>query len=129
VFGTRSENLKTQMEEYLRGGGAAVAAPATPGPPIVPSIAFVAPLVVPNVNIDRLTDALGGPDNIRAVVAVAKTRLRVTLFDDSRVDTAALKAAGAGGLMRARDGVVHVLVGLGAETLLDSFKRAAGQRA
>jgi len=32
-------------------------------------------------------------------------------------------------VMRARDGVVHVLVGLGAETLLDSFKRAAGQRA
>lgn len=133
VFGTRSENLKTQMEEYLRGGGAVVAAPAVvpaaPVAPIASSAPSPTPATVPAVRIDRLTAALGGPDNIREVAAVAKTRLRVVLFDDSRVDTAALGAAGARGVMKARDGVVHVLVGLGAETLLDSFRRAAGQRA
>ena len=129
VFGTRSENLKTQMEEYLRGGGAALAVPAAPAPPILPSVAAAVPVATPNVHLGRLAKALGGPDNIRAVDAVARTRLRVTLVDDSRVDTAALEAAGAGGVMRARDGVVHVLVGLGAETLLDPFRRAAGQRA
>jgi phosphotransferase system IIB component len=121
------------MEEYLRGGGAVVAppavAPAAPVPPIASSAPSPMPATVPAVRIDRLTAALGGPDNIREVAAVAKTRLRVVLFDDSRVDTAALGAAGARGVMKARDGVVHVLVGLGAETLLDSFKRAAGQRA
>jgi len=128
VFGTRSENLKTQMEEYLRGGGGmTVSALATPS--ISPSVEVPAPAATPNIHIGRLTKALGGPDNIRAVDAVARTRLRVTLVDDSRVDTAALEAAGAGGLMRARDGVVHVLVGLGAETLLDPFRRAAGQPA
>ena len=129
VFGTRSENLKTQMEEYLRGEGVAAAVPAAPAPPTLPSVAAAVPVATPNVHLGRLATALGGPDNIRAVDAVARTRLRVTLVDDSRVDTAALEAAGAGGVMRARDGVVHVLVGLGAETLLDPFRRAAGQRA
>jgi glucose PTS system EIICB or EIICBA component len=129
VFGTRSENLKTQMEEYLRGGGVAVATPAAPAPAILPSVAAAAPVATSNLHLGRLAKALGGSENIRGVDAVARTRFRVTLVDDSRVDTAALEAAGAGGVMRARDGVVHVLVGLGAETLLDSFKRAAGQRA
>jgi PTS system glucose-specific IIC component len=103
--------------------------PAAPAPPTLPNVAAAVPVATPNVHLGRLATALGGPDNIRAVDAVARTRLRVTLVDDSRVDTAALEAAGAGGVMRARDGVVHVLVGLGAETLLDPFRRAAGQRA
>jgi PTS system glucose-specific IIC component len=131
VFGTRSENLKTQMEEYLRAGGVAVVAPAAAAAAAPQSAVTAAastpapPAPLPAVRIDRLTAALGGPNNIREVRAVAKTRLRVVVVDDSRVDTAALQSAGAGGVMKARGSVVHVLVGLGAETLLDSFKRAA----
>jgi glucose PTS system EIICB or EIICBA component len=118
IFGTRSENLKTQIEEYLRAGGAGAA------------VAAVAPPAAgPSLRMDRVTAALGGPDNIREAGAVAKTRLRVIVLDESRVDTAALLAAGAQGVMRAAGGVVHVLVGLEAETLLSSFKRAAGQQA
>jgi PTS system glucose-specific IIC component len=125
VFGTRSENLKTQMEEYLGGVAAAAAAPAIPRAHGTP--ATLEPDAA--VRLHRIAGALGGPDNIREASAVAKTRLRVVVFDESRVDTAALRAAGAHGVMKAAAGVVHVLVGLDAETLLDGFKRAAGQQA
>jgi len=112
VFGTRSENLKTQMDEYLRSGGAPVAPPS-----------------VPAIQMDRITAGLGGAQNIRESRAVARTRLRVVVFDDSRVNTAALRDAGAQGVMQGPAGVVHVLLGLGAESLLEPFKRAASQGA
>jgi glucose PTS system EIICB or EIICBA component len=140
VFGTRSENLKTQMEEHLRAAGGVPPAPPIAALAAVPAAAVgvrpaaaATPRAVqvaataPPPRMDGITAALGGPDNISQADAVAKTRLRVVVFDDTRVDPAALRAAGAHGVMKASGGVVHVLVGLDAETLLASFKRAAGQ--
>jgi PTS system glucose-specific IIC component len=113
VFGTRSENLKTDMELYIRGAGpeadlppagaaAARAAEAAPAPRRDAQAALMA---------ERLLAALGGAKNLRAVEACAFTRLRVEFRDPARLDQAALTAAGAYGLMRPKDGVAHVLVG------------------
>jgi phosphotransferase system IIB component len=49
------------------------------------------------------------------VEAAARTRLRVLVADDGRVDQGALRSAGAHGVVVADPGVIHVLVGLGAE--------------
>ncbi|MFA6093136.1 MAG: PTS glucose transporter subunit IIBC [Elusimicrobiota bacterium] len=117
VFGTRSENLKTDIEIYLRtagpeaddvSGGAGSSAPAAqqssaPQDPEAPRIAR------------ELLAALGGAGNVRKVEACAHTRLRVELKDASRVDEPALLRAGAHGLMRPAPSVVHVLVGSSAD--------------
>ncbi len=92
IFGTRSENLKTDMEEYMRSGGAA----ATP---------------VHQGGTAALLSALGGKENIARVEPCALTRLRVELRDSRAVDEPALEAAGASGVLRISDSVIHVVMG------------------
>ena len=119
IFGTRSENLKTDMEEYMRSaaGTAAAArsaapASASPAAPLASTTAQ-APTVTAGhrARAAEIVAALGGPENVRAVEAVAITRLRVELRDAGRIDESALARAGAGGVMRLAGGVAHVLVG------------------
>ena len=97
VFGTRSENLKTDMEEYMRSGAAPVRAQA-PDPV-------------------ALRAALGGKDNIVRIDVTALTRLRVQVHDAGAINESAVEAAGAGGVMRVADNVVHVVVGSAAGEL------------
>jgi hypothetical protein len=46
-------------------------------------------------------------------------------MDDTQVNVEALRAAGAHGVMLADPGVVHVLVGLGAESYIPALRRAS----
>ena len=109
IFGTRSENLKTDMEDYMKSAGAVVAAPPVSTPGTVSRAITVTPQH--RARAAALAAALGGNDNIESVEAVAITRLRVALGDEGRIDEQALERAGAGGVMRVSDGVVHVIVG------------------
>ncbi|HXG55493.1 MAG TPA: PTS glucose transporter subunit IIBC [Vicinamibacterales bacterium] len=128
IFGTRSENLKSDIEEYLRGTGAA---PAPPSAPSAPS-ALAAPAgpagmhdPVVAARGPALVRALGGAANILGAEAVGRTRLRVQVQDEGRVDLAALKAAGAHGAMIPEPGIVHVLVGLSVDAHLAALKTSA----
>jgi PTS system glucose-specific IIC component len=112
VFGTRSENLKTDMEIYLKTAGpeADSANPDTAAPAAQAAPATAAATVPPGA-AEKLLAALGGRANLKRAEACAHTRLRVILVDEKKLDEAALYAAGAYGLMRQPGGVVHVLVG------------------
>ena len=112
IFGTRSENLKTDMEEYMRAAGASaspVARPSVPAPAASPVRVEVT--ARHRARASSIAAALGGTDNITSIEAVAITRLRAVLRDDRRIDEAALERAGALGVMRVGDSVVHVIVG------------------
>ena len=130
IFGTRSENLKTDMEQFLQaGGGIPAAVPAAPAAaPSRPAAADAAAAANPQLahRAEALVKALGGTSNVRSVEAVAATRIRVTVADEKRIDEQALRAAGAHGVMVADPGVVHVLVGLGAESYVPALRRATG---
>ncbi|HEX6062563.1 MAG TPA: PTS glucose transporter subunit IIBC [Longimicrobiales bacterium] len=105
IFGTRSENLKTDIEEYLReSGGVSVAEQR-------------------RVQPAALQEALGGAGNITAIDVAALTRLRVQVKDAARLDERALEAAGAHGVMLINDHLLHVIVGPGAEELAAALKR------
>jgi PTS system glucose-specific IIC component len=65
--------------------------------------------------IQEIIIALGGKKNIQSVDAVALTRLRVKVIDNNLVDEDKLKTAGVEGILRLPDGILHLLVGLGAE--------------
>lgn len=133
VFGPRSENLKTDLEEYLQtagaeaeAGAAVSAAPAAP-PPAAP----VAPVPVADAALLReraadLVAALGGAPNVRGVEAVALTRVRVAVADDGPVDAEALRRAGAQGAMRAEARVWHLLVGLDAPAQAEALRDLLG---
>jgi PTS system glucose-specific IIC component len=122
VFGTRSENLKTDMEEYMRSRGAA-AVPPSPAPT---GGAAEPAVVTPNQRTlaDGLLAALGGPANIARVEPCALTRLRVELRDARALDETALAAAGASGVLRISDSVLHVVVGESARAAAAALERA-----
>jgi PTS system glucose-specific IIC component len=126
IFGTRSENLKTDMEQYLQGRISAPAAPqsrtAADARPATSAAVTEDPQIA--ARAAGLLRGLGGPSNVRSFEAVAATRIRVVVIDDKQVNADALRSAGAHGVMVADPGVVHVLVGLGAENYIPSLRRA-----
>ena len=69
---------------------------------------------------EQILAGLGGADNVVEIEACI-TRLRTEVKDPSRVDQAALKGAGAHGVM-ASGAVVQVVVGPEADNLADDIE-------
>jgi len=67
--------------------------------------------------------ALGGEDNVRSVEAIAETRVRVEIADDSKVDVDALKRAGLAAAVKVGDGVWHLVAGLEAAQYAEGMRR------
>ena len=67
--------------------------------------------------------ALGGEDNVRSVEAIAETRVRVEVADDSMVDVDALKRAGLIAAVKVGEGVWHLLAGLEAAQYAEGMRR------
>ena len=114
IFGTRSENLKTDMEVYLQSLGVAPVMPSGNGG----SFASTEPVAVSKSQAERaeqIAQALGGHSNISAIDAAALTRLRVKLKNTSSVDERALQSAGVKGVMHVAGNRVHLIVGDEAE--------------
>jgi glucose PTS system EIICB or EIICBA component len=119
IFGTRSDNLKTDMEEYLKTAGdeAELSDEAASEISYQPTGGATVRLRDPMApeKARGIIDGLGGADNIVKVDAVAETRLRVKLRDTSAVDEAVLTDSGIAGLAILGDGTLHLLAGLNAD--------------
>lgn len=121
IFGPRSENLKTDMVEYLKTAGPEADAVETPLPQESMTAAAEATRLPVEADphaaekAQAMIVALGGADNIRTVDSVALTRLRVEVTIPDAVDEAALQATGIQGMMRLHDQIFHLVVGLNAE--------------
>jgi PTS system glucose-specific IIC component len=136
IFGPLSENLKTDMQEYLARAGPEADGPApTRAPaaaPPAPAAAASAPAPAPGTPgqvetwvaeaAKPLLSALGGRANLKSLEAVALTRLRVELADQARFDEAAAKLAGVLAVMPAAPGVLHLIVGEHADQLAVAMK-------
>jgi PTS system glucose-specific IIC component len=124
IFGTRSENLKTDMEEYMRSSGARIQ--QSVAPPAIPVAQARVPVAVSadvRTRAAAMTRALGGKQNIVSIEPVAVTRLRVQVGRAAAVDDAALSAAGALSVQRIKDDLLHVIVG----TTADQYAAAMAQ--
>lgn len=120
IFGPRSENLKTDMEAYLRSGGTGAAPPASGSRPAEGSPStHASPGAASAVAIDMaaLVSGLGGRSNIQQLVPYAATRLRVQVNRPEAVDIAKLRNAGVGAVVTIRDDLFHLIVGKQAEAL------------
>ncbi|OFZ18764.1 MAG: PTS glucose transporter subunit IIBC [Bdellovibrionales bacterium RBG_16_40_8] len=109
IFGPRSENLKSDMEEFMRSS---------------PNNTDTSDQSDSNsndysdksaINHDELIKALGGRANIINFKAIAKTRLRVEVKNPAGVDHQLIYKSGVNEIMRVSDCVIHLLVGLNAE--------------
>jgi PTS system glucose-specific IIC component len=121
IFGPLSENLKTDMEEYLKQAGAEASGPA----PAAAVAAAAAPVPIPPEVREAsaaLLAALGGPGNVRKVEPVAGTRVRVELVDESRMRA---DPPGVAALAKIRPGVLHLIIGDRAEQFARALQPAA----
>jgi PTS system glucose-specific IIC component len=126
IFGTQSENLKTEMQEYLKTAGPEAdqveePSPVKAQPP--PPAGLKPPLRDADAarKAEAYIAALGGRSNIVRVDACAETRLRLVVRDPGKVREAALRAAGIAAVA-GLDGTggqngqtLHLLAGLNAD--------------
>jgi glucose PTS system EIICB or EIICBA component len=132
IFGPRSDNLKTDMADYLKTAGPEADAVELPaegfGDDTLPALAQIPADPQAGEKAEAMVAALGGANNIRAVDPVALTRLRVEVTDAAAVDEVALQAAGVQGLMRLQDDVLHLVIGLNAEQYAGEMAKRLGTK-
>lgn len=118
IFGTRSEILKTDMDEYLKTAGPEAELERRPGSKAasVDVAGFPAIVVDPDARAkcEKWLIAVGGSENLTQVSACAETRLRLVLRDADWVDREELLHTGIKGIMTCEGGVIHLITGLGA---------------
>jgi PTS system glucose-specific IIC component len=132
IFGPLSENMKTDMHEYLKTAGSeadlaadgtAVAEAAAPTATAIGSAQASAHSTTQQAaRVEKIRAALGGVANIQKLDALAATRLRVGLRDASQLDTAALKAAGVPATQTLTNGEFDLIVGLDAPNLAGAMR-------
>jgi len=119
IFGTQSENLKTDMQEYLRSAGPEADEGEAASPVSAPAPAGLAPPVRdPDAarKASAYIAALGGKANIVRVDACAETRLRLIVRDKAQVRQAVLESEGIAAVVMLDNGkTLHLLVGLNAD--------------
>jgi PTS system glucose-specific IIC component len=118
IFGTRSENLKTEMENYLKSAGPEADDIVVPSPVKAASTSGIdQPLPDPDAarKVSAYIAALGGAANIVRVDACAETRLRIVVRDASQVRESALRAEGIAAVVRLDGQILHLLTDLNAE--------------
>ncbi|NCB40047.1 MAG: PTS glucose transporter subunit IIBC [Erysipelotrichia bacterium] len=117
IFGTRSENLKTDIEEYLKSAGPEAELSGKPlGRTAAEVAGFPTILADPDARAkcEKWLVAMGGRENVSMVSACAETRLRIVLREPAWLDQEELMNTGIKGIMPLEDGVIHLLTGLGA---------------
>src|SRR3954451_14781858 len=117
IFGTRSDNLKTDMQEYLKRAGSEADEIEEPSPIKASAPAGLEPKLrdpdAPRKAAAYVT-ALGGKANIIRVDACSQTRLRLVLRDGEQINDSALKSEGIAAVVRLPDHTCHLLAGLNA---------------
>ncbi len=132
IFGTRSENLKTEMEEYLQtaGSDAELSEAEIPAPDVQYTPTDVkAKLRDPEAadKAQHFIKGLGGAANIQKIEMAAETRLRLILADETAVNEDTLRAAGVNGIMKLADRTLHLLVGLNADQYVTEMQGQLAQ--
>ena len=103
IFGTRSENLKTKMEEYLRGKQST--APA-----------------IEQFNREAIFSALGGKENIQSISLTAISRVRVVLKDASLAKPKELQLLSQDRALDVGSGTWHFIFGVKAAQIVEDWK-------
>jgi PTS system glucose-specific IIC component len=118
IFGTQSENLKTEVQEYLKTAGPEADEIEEPSPVKTrPPAGIQPPVRDPDAarKAKVYISALGGRANIVRVDACAATRLRLVVRDEAQVKEPELKAEGIASVAKLDGNTLHLLAGLNAD--------------
>lgn len=118
IFGTQSDNLKTEIQEYLKTAGPEADEVEESSPVKTPPPAGLQPrLRDPDAarKASAYIAALGGKANIVRVDACAETRLRLVVRDNGQIREPALKAEGIAAIVKLDGQTLHLLAGLNAD--------------
>ena len=119
IFGPRSENLMTDMQEYMAHAGdeAELSEQDQPSEVAFQSEEEKPKLRDPNApqKVAKWLTALGSATNVSRVESCAETRLRVKIKDSSTIDEEALKSQGVEAIIHIDDHLIHLLTGLNAD--------------
>lgn len=103
IFGTRSENLKTEMESAIRSGAAqgegGVRMPA-------------------ELSWSEIRSAFGGRENLSRVEAIAHTRARISVKDGAKVSFEKLQELSGKRAQKIDDRTYHLVLGMDANKLI-----------
>lgn len=133
IFGPLSENLKTDMEHYLKnaGGDADLTEEekeALRAGKVIEAVGGdkkVAADPKAGEKAEAWVKALGGVDNIKEMKVCAVTRLRVVVKSADKVDKLKLESEGVDAVMSLADGIFHLIVGPGSEHYLRAMKKVS----
>ena len=119
IFGTRSENLMTDMKIYLETAGKEAELTEQD---LRTDVAYKERETKPKLRdqeapqkVSNWLPALGGKGNIVTVESCAQTRLRIKVKDMNAVQEADLKEKGIQAVIRIDDSRIHLLTGLNAD--------------
>ena len=118
IFGTRSEQLKTEMQDYWKSAGPEADDIEGASPVKTPPAAGLQPrLRDPDAprKASIYIKALGGAANIVRVDACAETRLRVVVGDVGQVREEPPRAAGIAAVVKLDGQALHLLADLNAD--------------
>ena len=118
VIGPQADELAREIRAQLGEG------PVSPPSASATGISQPAPAQSETPDITGLLGALGGVANIAAVTGVS-SRLRVQLRDAGAIDESALRGLGARGTAWPAPGVLHLVLGPGADAVADALKAAS----
>lgn len=124
IFGPKSDNMKTELEEYLKIAGAEADEVGESSPVVTPTVATVTPKLRDSEapqHAKEIIAALGGKENIAQVDDCAETRIRVELRDISQLNQADLLSHGVDAV-QILGSVVHLLIGFNADQYSSEIK-------
>ncbi len=121
IFGTRSGNLKTDMEEFMQSGQVVKAKGEGTLLESTPEVAIAATAHNLNLSSDRIIELLGGSENILEMDTCATTRIRFGLKDSSLIKELE-NSAEKNRIVTLRDGVIHLVVGRSVNELFQELK-------
>ncbi len=130
IFGTLSENMKTDLEEYLKTAGPEADGGERLQPAEIGKAGADGPSAAGTIEpwvreaVEAMLIALGGRGNLQRLDIVAFSRLRAELADASMFDEEAAKKAGVVAVMKVSPKVVHLIMGDKAEQFHQAFIRA-----
>jgi len=124
IFGTRSDNLKTDMQEYLKTAGSEADVNEVSDNTVkmdAPVSSESAKELDPEAKekAQSFIQLLGGSDNIKNIEACAETRLRISVHNASTIKSDLI--SGVNGIIHLTDNMVHMIVGLNADQYADEM--------
>jgi glucose PTS system EIICB or EIICBA component len=117
VFGTRSESIKNDIQDFI---GTSLPPSSNPTINAPPSTASSQTSNATSETPEPIVDALGGAQNIEKLQLVAGTRLRVQVKDPRKMDPAALATSGMQAMTKIDDSAYHLIMGTNAP---EKFRR------